>query len=579
MVFSVSPAVTITENDFTSIVPNIATTAGAYVGPFQWGPVLQRTIIESENAQKKRFGEPNADIFTHWFSAANYLAYAANLNIVRVVGASAVNAVAEGTASLVKNEDHYNESFVASGEVMIAKYPGTLGNSLGVIMLDSGNFTGAVYDIDDDAVAEDIAGSFPGTPGTSTYVANRGGSLDEMHIMVYDKDGTWTGTKGTVLERHAYVSKANDAKKSDGTSAYYVDVLNDTSDYVWFASHPSDPTMLGDSGNSNWGSVSTNTIFDVFATGSLNPGDAVSLFSGGVDDNVAGITDGILMTGADLFADADAVNVGLFITGPASAVYVNHVVQNIAEVRKDFVVFASPLRANVVNNAGSEDTDIVTWRGTITNSSYVFMDMAWKYQYDRYAGVKRFIPLNGDTAGLHARADYTNDVWFTGAGYNRGIYKNIIKLSWDSTKAKRDILYARDVNPCLDPDGYAPILFGDKTGLGKPSAFDRIGVRRTFIVLEKAIATAAKFQLFEFNDEFTRSQFKSLIEPYLRDVMGRRGITDFKVVCNTSNNTPVIIQRNEFVGDIYIKPNYSINYIQLNFNATALGVSFEEVGG
>jgi phage tail sheath protein FI len=251
----------------------------------------------------------------------------------------------------------------------------------------------------------------------------------------------------------------------------------------------------------------------------------------------------------------------------------------VAEVRKDVIVFASPTLANVVNNSGSEATDISTFRDSLTSSSYAVLDSGWKYQYDRYNDVYRWVPLNGDTAGLCVRTDNTRDPWFSPAGFNRGQIKNVVKLAFNPDKADRDQLYKNGINPIVNFPGQGVVLYGDKTLLAKPSAFDRINVRRLFIVLEKAIATASKFTLFEFNDEFTRASFRNLVEPFLRDVQGRRGIYDFRVVCDDTNNTPEVIDRNEFRGDIYIKPARSINFIQLNFVAVRTGVEFEEIVG
>jgi phage tail sheath protein FI len=239
----------------------------------------------------------------------------------------------------------------------------------------------------------------------------------------------------------------------------------------------------------------------------------------------------------------------------------------------------SPEKADVVNNAGSEETDTISYRNTLTSTSYAVLDSGWKYQYDKYNDVYRWVPLNGDIAGLCARTDLERDPWFSPGGLNRGIIKNVIKLSWNPTKTNRDNLYVKGINPVVSFQGEGTVLFGDKTMLSKPSAFDRINVRRLFIVLEKAIARAARFSMFEFNDQFTRAQFVNLVEPFLRDVQGRRGITDFRVVCDETNNTGEVIDRNEFVGDIYIKPARSINFIQLNFVAVRTGVSFDEVVG
>ena len=252
---------------------------------------------------------------------------------------------------------------------------------------------------------------------------------------------------------------------------------------------------------------------------------------------------------------------------------------SVAEARKDCLVFLSPRRDDVVDVPGSERANITTFRNLLTSSSYAVIDSSWKYQYDKYNDVYRYVPMNGDTAGLCVRTDTERDPWFSPAGFNRGQIKNVIRLSFNPTKAERDELYKIGVNPVVTFPGEGTILFGDKTLLAKPSAFDRINVRRLFIVLEKAIAKAAKFSLFEFNDEFTRAQFVALVEPFLRDVQGRRGIYDFRVVCDETNNTGEVIDRNEFIGDIYIKPARSINFIQLNFVAVRTGVAFDEVVG
>jgi phage tail sheath protein FI len=272
----------------------------------------------------------------------------------------------------------------------------------------------------------------------------------------------------------------------------------------------------------------------------------------------------------------------LILGGNSNQTLAVHIINNICETRKDCIVCLSPRAADVVNNSiyvGKEAEDTIEFRNLLPSSSYAVMDSCWKYQYDKYNDVYRYVPMNGDTAGLMVRTDTTRDPWFSPAGFNRGNVKNVIKLSVNPKKAQRDILYKAGINPVVTFPGQGTILFGDKTLLAKPSAFDRINVRRLFIVLEKAISTASKFTLFEFNDAFTRSQFRNLVEPFLRDVQGRRGIFDFRVVCDDTNNTGEVIDRNEFIGDIYIKPARSINFIQLNFIAVRTGVDFEEVVG
>jgi len=561
MAFQLSPGVLVTEQDLTSVVPAVATTAGGFAGAFAWGPVGVVTTVDSENALVTRFGKPNSDTFQSFFTAANFLSYGNNLQVIRVVNqATAKNARsnAASTAVIIRNEDHYTASYSA-GEGTVgewaAKYPGALGNSLKVSMADANAWSTWSY-----------AANFDAAPSTSAYVSNLGGSHDEVHIAVIDEDGLFTGTAGTVVEKFAFASKASDGKKADGTSAYYRDVVNTQSAYIYWMDHTSNVTASGTA----WGNAANASLF-----ANLTSNVTISL-SGGVSADAP--TDGNITSALALFANDEKFDISLLPLGAASATVVNYAISSIAEVRKDVIVFASPTLANVVNNSGSEATDVITFRESLTSSSYAVLDSGWKYQYDRYNDVYRYIPLNGDTAGLAVRTDFVADPWFSPAGFNRGQVKNVVKLAYSPSKADRDALYKKGINPVVTFPGNGTVLFGDKTLLAKPSAFDRINVRRLFIVLEKAIATAAKFQLFEFNDPFTRAQFRNLVEPFLRDVQGRRGITDFKVVCDESNNTAQVIDTNNFVADIFIKPARAINFIQLNFIATRSGISFEEVG-
>jgi len=561
MAFQLSPGVLVTEKDLTSVVPAVATTAGGFAGAFAWGPVGVVTTVDSENALVTRFGKPNSSTFQSFFTAANFLSYGNNLQVIRVVNqATARNAVANAsaTAVIIRNEDHYTASY-SSGEGTVgewaAKYPGVLGNSLKVSMADANAWSTWTY-----------SSNFDAAPSTSAYVSSLGGSHDEVHIAVIDEDGLFTGTAGTVVEKFAFASKASDGKKADGTSAYYKDVVNTQSAYIYWMDHTSNVTASGTA----WGNAANASLF-----ANLTSNVTVSLSQGVSADSP---TDGNITSALALFANDEAYDISLLPLGAASATVVNYAISSVAEVRKDVIVFASPTLANVVNNAGSEATDISTFRDSLTSSSYAVLDSGWKYQYDRYNDVYRWVPLNGDTAGLAVRTDFVADPWFSPAGFNRGQVKNVVKLAYSPGKTDRDTLYKKGVNPVVTFPGNGTVLFGDKTLLAKPSAFDRINVRRLFIVLEKAIATAAKFQLFEFNDPFTRAQFRNLVEPFLRDVQGRRGITDFKVVCDESNNTAQVIDTNNFVADIFIKPARAINFIQLNFIATRSGISFEEVG-
>jgi phage tail sheath protein FI len=412
----------------------------------------------------------------------------------------------------------------------------------------------------------------PVAPGTSRYLSDRGlTTVDQVSVVVVDEDGKFSGTPGTVLEVYENLSRATDAVGEDGTTAFYKTVINDNSRYVWATNDRSEATSTAAASLSN--STATTPYSKSFIGG-----------RDGVTESTATVA--ALASAYDLFADASTVDVSLLMTGKSvgasnGAQLANYLIDNIADVRKDCVVFVSPQKEDVVGSGveGSQASNIVTFRQSVRNSSYAFIDSGYKYQYDKYNDVYRYVPLNGDIAGLTARSDDLRDPWFSPAGYNRGQIKNLVKLAYSPNKTDRDLLYKNDVNPVITQPGQGTVLFGDKTALGRPSAFDRINVRRLFIVLEKTIATAANQMLFEFNDEFTRAQFLNLIEPFLRDVQGRRGITDFRVVCDETNNTPEVVDTNRFVGDIYIKPAKSINFIQLNFVAVRSGVEFNEVVG
>ena len=402
-------------------------------------------------------------------------------------------------------------------------------------------------------------------PGTTAWTADRSGSGDEIHVVVVDEDGVISGEPGRVLEAFSSMSKASDAKTPQGDNNYYPDVIYNKSAYIYWMDH--------NTSGSNWGNAATGTTFTAVNTPTLES------LSGGAAGST--VTDGQLLTAYDKFSDAETVDVGLIMAGPSgSTTHVDNLI-TIAENRKDAVVFASPQRSDVVNitNSNTQMTNVIGFFNAIRSSSYVVFDSGYKYAYDRYNDVYRFVPLNGDMAGLSARTDTVADSWFSPAGFNRGIVRGAVKLAFNPTKAQRDQLYPARINPVATFPGQGTVLFGDKTGLTTPSAFDRINVRRLFIVLEKAISTASKFQLFEFNDEFTRANFRNIVEPFLREVQGRRGITDFLVVCDETNNTGEVIDRNEFIAEIFIKPARSINFITLSFVATRTGVSFDEVAG
>jgi hypothetical protein len=559
MAFQISPGVNVTEIDSTTVVPSVQTTAGAFAGIFQWGPVNKIKLIGDEISLTKTFGKPNSDTATSFFTCSNFLAYGNNLSIVRAVGIAARNA-GTGTSLQIANEDIYEANYLPAGNSntygsFLARYPGTMGNSLEVqVCATSGLFSSWAY-----------KSYFTSSPGTSEYAASVGGSSDEMHVVVIDKLGYFTGAAGTVLETYGFVSAASDAT-INGSSNYYKQVIFNNSNYVYVM----DPVDFATT-NATWGTTAFGKTFADPAT------ITIVTLSTGINSLPA---DGNLQTAYDLFVNKDSVDISLVLTGGHSVTIQQYIIDNVAISRADCVAFVSPRYADVVNMAGSESTNITNWLTALSrSSSYVVADSGWKYQLDKYNNIYRWIPLNADIAGLCVNTDNTRDTWFSPAGLNRGAIKNCIKLAWNPTKTYRDALYKQGVNPVVSLPGQGTVLFGDKTLLNKPSAFDRINVRRLFITLEKSIAQAAKYSMFELNDEFTRGQFVALVVPFLRDIQGRRGITDFKVVCDSTNNTQQVIDSNQFVGDLYIKPARSINYVQLNFVAVGSGVDFTTIVG
>ena len=645
MAFQLSPGVLTQEKDLTNVVPAVATTVGGIVGDFEWGPAHEIIAVSSENNLVERFGKPTLSVYYDHMVASSFLAYGSQLLTVREVGAAARNAVSTGTAVIIKNRTIYDESYSAGeGSVgpWAAKYAGTRGNNLKVEIADitsasalsvgSGTVTaggsgyssatvtfadptgvtianggikatgtatvsgGAVTAITitnpgygySSAPAVTIGGDgssatatstlqsewtykgqFDFTPTTTTWAKNNSSTNDMVHVIVVDEDGGITGTAGTVLEKFAGLSKASDAKDDLNQTNYYKNVINDRSEYIYWMDHPTN--------GSNWGNSSAGGTAFATLVGSSDSDVSTSL-AGGID---AAPATADLQSGYGLFANDELVDVNLLINSAHATAVGDYIIDNVAEIRKDCMVFISPLRAAVVNNEGSETTSIIstTDLNAYTRSSYAVYDSGWKYMYDKYNDRYVYVPLNGDVAGTCVVTDKADDPWFSPGGLNRGQIKNAIKLAWSPNKAQRDTLYTKGVNPVISTPGSGIVLFGDKTMLDSPSAFNRINVRRLFIVLEKAIATAAKFQLFEFNDAFTRAQFTALVEPFLRDVQGRRGIYDFRVVCDETNNTAAVIDANEFRADIFVKPAKSINFITLTFVATRSGISFEELGG
>jgi len=692
MPFQVSPGVAVVEKDLSLVIPQVAASIGATAGFFRWGPVEQPVTLASESELSNIFAKPvgvNDFIARSFFTASNFLSYSNNMIVVRAVPTTsavsdAKNAQSEDvTAIVIKNADDYvsNYSSAASpNSTWVAKYPGSLGNTLKVSACDADSFsvvatgtiagaqTSTALAISGGAIATQatvgskvkfysgasgtgtllgattLAGitsataatlssnpgiasgiisivfeweyidEFVSAPGTSAYATNNGyaSAKDEMHIVVVDRLGQFTGVQGAVLEKFGNVSKAADAVLSDGSNNYYKTVMNRDSGYIWNLRDIDDivtNTYLNTASaaafavNISTSGMGANTVFTTFkrpytalmgyAVTESNGSIAIMTNGKGTDGYTvsskahdAAVKSGLLSAYA-LFANTEAMDVGLICVGEVESTVAKYVIGSVAEVRKDCIVFVSAAKDD-----GSTLTPVtktadfqylINYRTASTNSvntstSYASMDSGYKYMYDKYNDKYIYVPLNGDIAGLCARTDFAADPWYSPGGYNRGVIKNVVKLAYNPTQTERDSLYKNGINPVVTFPGQGTVLFGDKTMLTKPSAFDRINVRRLFIVLEKAISTASKYQLFEFNDSFTRAQFRNLVEPFLRDVQGRRGIYDYRVVCDETNNPGQIVDSNQFVADIFIKPARSINFITLNFVAVRTNVSFEEVG-
>jgi hypothetical protein len=637
MAFQVSPGVLVQEKDLTRIIPAVSTSTGAFAGQFLKGPLDEVTSIGSESELVSTFGKPDSSNFESFFSASNFLQYSNSLRVVRVQNTNVSNATEGGSAFVIKNTTEYQDNYAdgsASVGMWASRTAGSWGNNLSVSQCASGTAyeevnkttataasvgatvvtvasgtgigAGDIVNFGDEyeyrvvsistndlsivrreepsyygttnssGLHKAITGTpavrrrwryydiFDKAPGTSPYAQARGGVNDELHIAIIDEDGDLSGTKGTVLEKFKALSKASDSKTPQGDTNYYPDVIYNQSNYIFWMDH--------NASGSNWGGVATNTTFtDVTSVSNVS-------LSNGADGSTS--TTAGTKSAYEKFQDAETVDIGLIIAGSGDITHIDNLI-TIAESRKDVVVFASPERSDVVNitNTNTQKDNVVSFFNGVGSSSYVFFDSGYKYMYDRYNDVYRYVPLNGDTAGLTARTDLIADAWYSPAGLNRGVVRGAVKLAFNPTQNQRDELYRARINPVTTFPGQGTVLFGDKTGLVAPSAFDRVNVRRLFIVLEKAISTASKVQLFEFNDEFTRAGFRNMVEPFLREVQGRRGITDYLVVCDETNNTGEVIDRNEFVAEIFVKPARSINFITLSFVATRTGVSFEEVAG
>lgn len=647
-----SPGVGFNETDLTNNVGTTGTSGGAFAGDFAWGPVEQITTVSTPLEIEQTYGKPNDANFVSWYSAFNFLAYTGDLKLVRAADDDAINASDDDAGLLIKNSQHFEIVSTSPTTVKFAaKYPGALGNSLGVYAVDSADFATWEY-----------RNLFDTAPGTSDWAESLGAANDELHLVVVDIHGKFSGVVGSVLERYSYLSKASDSKDANNGPNFYVNVLNRQSKYVWALAVPTGAEVVTPTsgavasvaiGAGGTGYTTATVTFSappagVTATGTAvlasgvitgvtvtNPGsgyvtaptvtfggpgtggtatatlgtlasarewgtpavvagvagaykvlvDAIEAPLSAGEDSTA-ITAGDLTRAYELFGNQEEVDVSLIFTGDGGGdsehtVTVQNAIDNLAETRKDCVVFFSPKLSDVLNVTQSTAvTNVVATRNLVgRSSSYAVMDSGWKLQYDVYNDKYRWVPLNADLAGLCAQVDNTNDPWVSPGGYTRGRLKNVVSLAFNPNKTSRDGMYKVGINPVVTFNTDGTVLYGDKTLLGKNSAFGQIGTRRLFISLEVDISKAAKNFLFETNNEFTRNNFLNMVSPKLEQVRGRGGIEDFRVICDKSNNTPQVIMDRQFVGSIFIKPVYSINWVELNFVAVRQDVSFDEIVG
>lgn len=650
MANQLSPGVVIREIDLTNSVPNVGVASGATVGEFVWGPVEELTRLASVRALESTFGKPTDKNHIDWFSASNFLAYTGDLTLVRVVDEDALNSTDDGAGIVIKNANHFQVvSSAPTGVKFAARYPGAIGDSISISMADRTSFDAWAY-----------KALFDSAPGTSSVAEELNAQDDEIHVVVIDKNGQFTGVVGSVLESYSYLSKASNGKDANSAPSYYASVLNARSQYVWVLDGEAGDTVnaggaiasatvtaggtgysasavvsFGGGGTGATASVQvsggaitgititspgsgytnpTVTITEVGGSGAtatatasaitqtvdfgsplVNAGGVPAIFNvlttastsnllGGEDSTAVAAQE--LNVGYSMFGNAEEVDVGLIFVGHAGGsashtAVVQHVIDNVVTVRKDCMAFFSPKLEDVLGKTQSQaSTAVIATRDLVGRStSFAVMDTGWKLQYDVYNDKNRYIPTNADIAGLCAQVSNTNDDWWSPGGYTRGNLKNVISLVFNPDKQSRDSLYKVGINPVVTFKTDGTILYGDKTLQGKNSAFQYIGTRRLFILLQKSISKAAKYSLFEFNDDYTRAAFVNMVEPYMREVKGRRGMDDYKVICDRTNNTPEVIMSGEFVGAIYIKPQYSIQWVRLDFVAVRRDVEFAEVVG
>ena len=593
---SMSPAVIVREFDLTGVAPNVETSLAGYVGRFKWGPVEEPTRIGNETQLAETFGIPDETHASDYFSCNQFLRYSGNLIVTRGIPDpsgdapfKALNAHSgSDSAPLVKNETHFEGQTLSSP--WIAKYPGDLGNSISVHWFGIGNGDSEGSAAHRNAFLNwKYQENFDDVPRTSLWAQTRPSSTkhDEIHLAVVDSDGLISGTAGTVLETYAYISVAKGAKTADGGDNYLKTVINEGSRYVWFTDWDSD-TPSG----TNWGTEPVSGTAVNYADGfTYNDSSqaTVASLSGGTDHSL--LTVGDYTTAFDRYRDVEEIDIQLLIapdgyrivTGDEETAHrtmISELVSIAGTERKDCLVVASPHRGAIVGKDAQtavNNTIALVRNNGFPASSYLAMDNNFLRVYDKYNDNYINIPAASSTAGLMALTDDEYGPWWSPAGERRGEYVGVTNLAYSPNKVQRDELYKNSVNPIVQFPGRGTILFGDKTRLTRPSAFDRINVRRLFLALEKSVAEAARNFLFEFNDEFTRSEFVAIVEPLLREVQARRGIQDFFVQCDERNNTPEVIDRNEMVASIFIKPARSINFITINFVATRTGADFEEI--
>ena len=590
-----SPRISISEIDKTGIVPAVGSSGGGYVGNFRWGPVHERTLIADESGLVSVFASPDDTNTVDFHSASYFLKYSQTLQIVRENNGgknahSAITKLTTDAVDLVKNQTHWNNvvgdavgeggSKTSTG-TWVAKYPGDLGNALTVsfcpaVATGTDLFSGWAY-----------ADEFAGAPGTSDYATANGGSNDEVHVIVIDRTGEISGTAGAVLEKFEYLSAAKGATTPDNSPNFISDVLNTQSQYIWNG-YFGDDSAFGASLSNQGGTWGTKPNKDAVvqygfdSDGAVGQGELTTNLGGGLASSVLGTSD--FLTGFDLFEDKLQTEIDFLIApsfGSAGdgATIVNDLT-GIATARKDCVVVTSVNKTGVVGVTDAQAaTNAVSFVNGLTKSSYLIVDNNYIKVFDKYNDKYINIPANSSTAGLMAATDIIADPWYSPAGQRRGNYRGVTDIVTNPNQTQRDQLYKAGVNPVANIPGVGLVLFGDKTLESRPSAFDRINVRRLFIAIEKSISEAAKNVMFEFNDDFTRAEFTNIVEPFLRRVKGRRGITDFKVVCDDTNNNQEVIDNNQFVANIFVKPARSINFVQLNFVAVRTGVDFEEIVG